>query len=194
MIWIVLCDKLIVYFWGDLPFSCCTVSVESRRLSALILLQSFRWGLNVKIQEERNQISTAKQIAPDYFSEIEVTPNNLDLGHLKPKSIFPRFGTFHFVYFHVLNSFILISVIAFVVRTAVRVWIIILFIFFLNLSFWNTFPRHFLIIWSESSVVTVTAHWECSLMLYAMFTVLCFSVTRCHFEVTMVTMVTYNTP
>ena len=145
MIWIVLCDKLIVYFWGDIPFSCCTVSVESRRLSALILLQSFRWGLNVKIQGERNQISTANQIAPDYFSKVQVTPNNLNLRQLKPKLIFPQFGTFRFVYFHVLNSFILISVIAFVVRTAVRVWIIILFIFFVDLSFWNTFLRHFLI-------------------------------------------------
>ena len=61
-------------FWKELSTkeNCLFLSFWCFKLvsiaSASILLQSFRCGLNVKIPGERNQISNANQIAPDYVS------------------------------------------------------------------------------------------------------------------------------
>ena len=72
--------------------------------SASILLQSFCCGQNVKIPGERNQISAANQIAPDYVSKIQLTPSNLNLRQLKPKSISPRFPSNVYCNFTLDNS------------------------------------------------------------------------------------------
>ena len=72
--------------------------------STSILLQSFCCRQNVKIPGERNQISAANQIAPDYVSKIQLTPSNLNLRQLKPKSISPRFPSNVYCNFTLDNS------------------------------------------------------------------------------------------